>query len=310
MDTTTRRRMQGTTYPMMVIGQDKLAYSVVSNLLAAGQEVLLLTADKESAERAIYEEIGMGYKNLQIQTAWPSTISSELVILVTKDQVDTKVDLIRQIEDKATEKTIIATNIEAVHLDELQAHSRNPSKIFGLNWTYPAHRTFFAEIVANDSSDANDLARLFAWAKESWRKDPYIVKTGFSTRARMLAAMIREGLYLVENGYASIESVDRACRNDAGYYLPFAGNFRYMDLMGTYAYGMVMEGLNKELSAMDSLPKTLQEMKYKGEGGMDSGQGFYAYSSEEKAHWQAIFEAFSQEIQELILKYPHEPLDH
>jgi len=294
----------------MVIGQDRLGYSVASNLLVSGHEVLLLTEDRQEAEQAIYEEIGLGYKTLQVQTDWPTVIAQELIIFVTADQLEVKADLIRRIEDSALTKPIIATNMDAIHLEELQAHSRNPSNIFGLNWTYPVHRTFFAEIVANATSNPDSLDALLYQAKEGWGKDPYVVKSGFSTRARMLAALVREGLHLVEEGYASIESVDRACRNDAGYYLPFAGNFRYMDLMGTYAYGMVMEDLNRELSCMDSLPDTLLEKKHSGAVGMDVGVGFYPYSPEEKAYWHSIFKEFSHEIQQLITKYPHEPLDH
>src|SRR5690606_12096600 len=97
---------------------------------------------------------------------------------------------------------------------------------------------------------------------------------------------------------------------DAGYYLPFTGNFRYMDLMGTYAYGMVMKDLNKELSNMDTLPGILQEKQRNGEVGMDAGKGFYSYSTEEKVYWQAVFDGFSREIQQLISKYPHEPSDY
>ncbi len=125
-----------------------------------------------------------------------------------------------------------------------------------------------------------------------------------------MAAMLREGLYLVENDFASIESVDRACRNDAGYYLPFAGNFRYMDLMGTYAYGMVMKDLNQELSNINTLPRIMEEKRRSGEVGMHVGKGFYTYSSEERAYWQTIFDEFSREMQQLINKYPHEPSDY
>ncbi len=310
MRTDSRKSMKGIAGPVMVIGQEKLGYSVVSNLLVSGHEVHLLTADKQRAEQAIYDEIGLGYKTLQIQTDWPAAMVHELVILVTNDQLQAKADLIRQVEERASAMPIIVTNMDAIHLEELQAHSCHPSNIFGLNWTYPVYRTFFAEIVANSVSNPDSLATLVHCARENWNKDPYVVKTGFSTRARMFAALVREGLYLVEKGYASIESVDRACRNDAGYYLPFAGNFRYMDLMGTYAYGMVMEDLNRELSRMDNLPHTLIEKKYKGEVGIDAGQGFYSYSPEEKAYWHTVFKEFSHEIQQLILKYPHEPFDH
>src|SRR5699024_7083286 len=107
---------------------------------------------------------------------------------------------------------------------------------------------FFLELVYNEVTDGDHVLWLNLQAKNYWKKDPYTIKDELGVRGKMIAAMVREAFYLVENGYASVEDVDRACRNDAGMYMPFAGNFRYMDLMGTDVYGVVMEKLNEELS--------------------------------------------------------------
>jgi 3-hydroxyacyl-CoA dehydrogenase, C-terminal domain len=48
--------------------------------------------------------------------------------------------------------------------------------------------------------------------------------------------MYREAFHLGESGVATVEDVDRSQRNDVGYWIIFAGPFRYMDLMGVPAY--------------------------------------------------------------------------
>ena len=116
--------------------------------------------------------------------------------------------------------------------------------------------------------------------------------------------MVREAFYLVENGYASVEDVDRACRNDAGYYLPFAGNCRYMDLMGTYAYGMVMKYLNPDLSKDRHLPDFFMNIINEGGLGLENGKGFYQYTKEEINLWRDIVSTFSYQIEKIINKYP------
>lgn len=300
---------KGDVFPVLVVGQDRLTYSIVCGLLAGDYPVFLKTADQKAAKAFIFNEVGDD-RNLQVVTGWQVHTDAKLVVLVAPDKLGTKRDLLGQVEKHVSEDAVIAINLESICLEELQTTSVHPSRILGLNWAYPVHQTFFAEIISNADTDKHALGQLETWVKQYWKKDPCTAKNGFSVRARMMAAMLREGLYLVENGFASIESVDRACRNDAGYYLPFAGNFRYMDLMGTYAYGMVMKDLNRELSNIDRLPKILQEKKYKGEVGMDVGKGFYTYSDEEKASWEKAVKAFSQEIQQLIKKYPHESFDH
>ncbi len=146
------------------------------------------------------------------------------------------------------------------------------------DFVYPVQSTFFMEIIRGDATDEEYVRQLLALGKKRWKKDPYVVRSGFSIRARMFAAMVREALFLVENGYASIESVDRSCRNDAGYYLPFAGNFRYMDLMGTYGYGVVMETLNPELADQREAGELLDGLVRQGKTGMDEQEGFYTYA--------------------------------
>ena len=119
-------------------------------------------------------------------------------------------------------------------------------------------------------------------------------------------AMMREGIHLVENGYATIEDIDRACRNDAGYYLPFAGNFRYMDLMGAYMYGVVMQDLNPELSKNKHIPEFCRKLFQSGAEGMRDGKGFYEYEEGEAEEWEKKFRKFSYEIKDVISKYNHE----
>ena len=124
-----------------------------------------------------------------------------------------------------------------------------------------------------------------------------------------MAAITREAFFLVDNGYASIEDIDRACRNDAGYYLPFAGNCRYMDLMGTHAYGLVMKDLYKELSQQDKVSDKLADLLADGKLGMEHGNGFYKYTKKAASQWEEKFRQFSFQIKEIIDKYPFNYLD-
>ncbi|PPL02794.1 3-hydroxyacyl-CoA dehydrogenase NAD-binding domain-containing protein [Parapedobacter indicus] len=279
--------------PLLIVGDGKLAYSVAGNALRADQETTLLTSDVKAAYSAVKQAMPDRVKKLILPKAWPTVLSHHWIVVITEERSDIKRQLIERLEGCVGKDAVIAVNTESIPLAELQAASRYPERILGLNWCYPADLTFFLEIICNEKSASNQIRALEAMAKNGWNKDPYLVKSGFSVRARMMAAWAREAFYLVENGYASIESIDRACRNDAGYYLPFAGNFRYMDLMGTYAYGVVMKDLNPELSQATVLPDSVVA-------------DFQDYAADHPERWEKIVRTFSEEIRELILKYPHE----
>lgn len=281
---------------VFIVGDGKLARSVATNMLKARQETLLLTSDSKAVHCMVEQLDESQAELLTWLVDWPDAIPCGLAIVITEEKTDSKRRAIQQLECRITADTIVAINTESIPLAELQADRPDPSRILGLNWCYPAHLTFFLEIIANAETNPAYIIRLETMAREIWGKDPYTVRGGFSTRARMMAAWAREAIHLVENGYASMESIDRACRNDAGHYLPFAGNFRYMDLMGTYAYGTVMKDLNPELSKDTHVPETLES-------------DLAAYAAEDSGKREAIFEQFSHEIRDLMLKYSHEALD-
>ena len=213
--------------------------------------------------------------------------------------------LIRELEKKLPAGSVIAVNTESIPLSILQEGAIHPERIAGLNWTEPAHTTYFMEIIANAKNDSSLVKHLAHEAKTYWGKDPYIISGDLGIRAKMMAAMTREAFYLLEHGYASVEDIDRACRNDPGYYLPFAGNFRYIDLMGgASAYGRVMKGLNPELSKSIHIPDFFINAAQQCGAAAENGKGLYDYEEGDTEKWEATFREFSYRIKQVIDKYP------
>jgi len=91
--------------------------------------------------------------------------------------------------------------------------------------------------------------------------------------------MYREAFHLVENGYATIVDVDRAC-NNGGQWMVFCGLYRYMDLTGLKSYHAVIKDLFPELSDQTSVPKLIDDISKADGNGVSSGKGFYEYSPE------------------------------
>lgn len=82
---------------------------------------------------------------------------------------------------------------------------------------------------------------------------------------RLMYSMYREAIYLVENGYATVEDVDRACRNNTGYWMTLVGVFGWMDLTGVPAYHNVMKDLNATLYNGTEVPKLIDDIVKSGE---------------------------------------------
>jgi 3-hydroxybutyryl-CoA dehydrogenase len=294
--------------PVAIIGTGDLTYSIVTCFLKALYFVTLSTENKEEA--AIYirshlpgiAENAPGHNNLKIYYTGQNPGDSKLTIALTGEDLGGKRAVIASLEKILDPVAIIAINTESIQLDQIQENAAHPSRIIGLNWTEPAHTTRFLEIITNEQV-SSEVKRQIDKMATTINKDAYTVDNS-GVRSRLMSAMIREAFYLVEKGYASVEDIDRACRNDAGYYLPFAGNCRYMDLMGTYAYGLVMKDLNPDLSKARELPAFFSKIVENGGQGMKNGEGLYHYTAEEVKNWKKVFNEFSQQIEGIMNKYP------
>lgn len=292
---------------VLLVGSGDLVAGIAMCLLNAGHQVNVCTGNVAAFEQLLKKYIVSQKKdtvlnNLNIDTELQISNDCKLVIAVTEEDEEIKRQLIKKLESLITKDTILAINIESIDLNTLQTGCIYPGRLIGLNWTEPAHTTFFLEIIASENNPG--LAdKIFILAKSYWSKDPYIVNQS-GIRSRLISAMVREAFFLVDNGYATAGDIDRACRNDPGYYLPFSGNCRYMDLMGTYAYGVVMKDLNPDLSKAKDLPGFLKKILADGGLGMENKKGFYNYSDEEVEKWKDTMEKFSYQIHSIIEKYP------
>jgi 3-hydroxybutyryl-CoA dehydrogenase len=164
------------------------------------------------------------------------------------EDIDTKKDYLRKVEEVVSPDALIGSNTSAIPVTLLQKDTVHPERILGIHWAEPAHITRFMEIICGDRTDPANAERALALAR-AWGKEPTYVRKdirGFITN-RVFYAMLREAFYLVENGYATPEDVDRSVRNDLGWWITLAGPFRFMDLTGIPAYKAVMEDLFPEL---------------------------------------------------------------
>lgn len=298
---------------VLLKGSGKLASGIVTNLLQSSASVWWQSPNRNvdgrltAALAADCEKHGstpVNITNLFFVNEIAGDMEVDLAVCITEEDLEVKRSALLSLDLLLPRETIIAVNTASFTLSQLQEAARHPERIIAVNWSDPAYTTAFLEIIGNEITSDVILRSVEKNAVDHWHKDPYILKCDYSTHARFMAALTREAFYLVENGYASIDDIDRACRNDAGYYLPFDGNCRYMDLMGTYAYGLVMKDLNRELSKATMVPQFFTELMTQNKTGMASGAGFYEYADREVEDWEHKFREYCFEIKAIIDKYP------
>ncbi len=307
--------------PVGVVGLGLMGCSIATCLLIAGHPVIAVAPISDdlkhaesrvrnhflnSREQGLVNEAPEYYlKNLVITEDYSLLKNCKLVIECTIENESIKKSVYSKVESVIGDDALMTSNTSAIPISILQKLTTRPERFFGLHWAEPSHTTRFLEVICGELSDTEKGQYLYELS-HLWGKEPTLVRKdirGFISN-RIMYAMYREAFYLVENGYATVEDIDRACRNNAGYWMTLVGLFRWMDLTGVAAYHNVIKDLFPNLCNSTEMPKLIDDIVKAGGKGVANGHGFYSYTDEEARLWEETFTAFSYEIRNLALKYP------
>jgi 3-hydroxybutyryl-CoA dehydrogenase len=303
-----------------VVGLGLMGRSIVACLLGAGHRVTGITNDLAAsaeivqrvrefleemrAEGIVDQPAAQLLQRFRISDTYTDAASSGIVFESVTEDIELKRDIFREVEAIVPAATIIATNTSALPITLLQKNATHPDRFVGIHWDEPAHITRFMEIIPGEATAPASVERVSALTPY-WNKEASILKRdirGFITN-RISYAMFREACHLVESGACSVEDVDRSLRNDVGWWIPFAGPFRYMDLMGVEAYYRVMRDLLPDLSTSLEVPPLMRRVVESGGRGVSNRRGFYTYTDDEAQRWQEKFADFNCKIRRLTAEY-------
>ena len=304
-----------------VVGLGLMGCSITTCLLLSGHSVIAVASlpeDLKLAKKRIVAHLQKSMeedltsvepsehlKKLVITEDYNQLLQCRLVMECTIESQEIKKMVYEKIEAVISQDALLTSNTSAIPISILQSQTKYPQRFFGLHWAEPSHTTRFLEVICGELSDIEKGEYLYELSYR-WGKEPTLVRKdirGFITN-RLMYAMFREAFHLVENGYATVEDVDRACRNNAGYWMTLVGVFRWMDLTGVAAYHNVMKDLFPTLNNSTEVPKLINDLVKNGARGISNGRGFYNYTEEEVRLWKETFTEFSYEIRKLALKYP------
>lgn len=300
-----------------VAGLGLLGRGIATSLLAHGFKVL--TADpSEDTRNAARHHIEHSLRDLVTRGGFPPSLlldwesnymdaadvaqfkDADFVIESIFENLESKHRLFDQIEAIVKSTTPISSNTSALPISSLQARRKHPNRFIGTHWAEPCHLTKFLEVVRGAQTDDATVAAALELAKRCG-KDPTLVKKdtdGFIVN-RLGYAMFREAFWLLENGVADVDDIDRAFRNALSVWANIAGPFRWMDLTGIPAYAAVMAKLNPQLQTTNHVPETMTKLVESGAQGIANGRGFYTYTPEQAAAWERLLVENVWKVREL-----------
>lgn len=202
---------------------------------------------------------------------------ADLVIEAIVEKLNIKKALFEQLDRFAPSHAILATNSSSFVSSRIADSTNRPDRVANLHYFNPALVMEVVEVVQGAHTSLETAEKLIKFV-ESLKKTPIWLKKEIDSFVvnRLLGAIYREAMFLVENGYASPREVDIGSEKGLGHPM---GPFKLMDLVGLdVAYLIRKERFDYTGLEEHRPPKILEEKYLKGELGKKTGKGWYEYN--------------------------------
>lgn len=213
---------------------------------------------------------------------------ADLVIENVPENIPVKAEVYRAIDGLIAPDTIVASDTSGIPITQLQAHISHPERMVGMHWSNPPHIIPMIEVIAGEKTAPQTVATIRDLIR-SIGLLPVVVKKdvpGF-VENRVLYALLREAVDLVERGVIEPEDLDTCVSWGIGYKIAVVGPMALLDMAGLDIYKSVSSFLNADLSNRGDVAPMVLEKTGASKFGIKSGEGMFSYTPEQTKALQA-----------------------
>jgi 3-hydroxybutyryl-CoA dehydrogenase len=248
--------------------QDRAAKTISTIDAAMGRAVERGRMTKEDKDKAISKIKGTAnVKDFK---------DCDLVVEVAVEELEVKKQVFTELDGICKKDAIIASNTSVLPLVEMAIVTKRPDKVIGLHFFNPATAMKLIEIIKpiTVSTETVEACTKFAIAIG---KTPVVLPDtpGFIVN-RLAVGFMLNAMTLLENGVASKEDIDTACKLGLNHPM---GPLELADLIGNDIVLNMADGIYATLQEHRYIaPNLLRRMVAAGWLGQKSKKGFYDYS--------------------------------
>lgn len=275
-----------------VVGAGTMGSGIAQVFAAGGLQVVLRDVDSQcldrglsliqnnlnysvSKEKITEKEKEQLLERIDFTTELHDLADSDLIIEAVTEDINIKKEVFRKLDEICKEGTILASNTSALSITEIAAYTGRPEKVLGVHFFNPVVVMKLVELIRGITTSEETFNKIKGII-EMINKVPVETQEspGFVVN-RLLIPMINEAIFVLNEGIASAEEIDRAMKYGANHPL---GPLALADLIGLDVCLAIMNTLYREFNDSKYRACPLLRKKVRaGQLGSKTGIGFYSY---------------------------------
>ena len=293
-----------------VLGSGTMGHGIAAAFAMGGHDVNLYGRRASSVEKGFeqirqdldvmvsldymsQEEMDDVLGRIRLSTDLKEAVSDrDYVIEVLPEDLELKLEILKQIDQWCPEHTIFASNTSSLKLaDMAEALSQERTKRFVINhWFNPAHIVPLVELSNYGNNDPAVLDEVYQMHLDLGKQPVWVKKDIPGMLAnRLQQAVLREIFSLVEMGAASAEDLDKTMQYGPGFRYPLAGPVKIVDYGGSDVWCVEAANLLADMDNSKEPNPLFKERLETGELGLKTGKGFYDFTGQDPDQLRAEF---------------------
>ncbi|MFO7263883.1 MAG: 3-hydroxybutyryl-CoA dehydrogenase [Bacillaceae bacterium G1] len=256
-------------YEVIAVEQEEAFFSRGLNQIKQNWQRAISKGRMTAEQQAEYES------RLVMTTDFARLSEADFVIEAVTENMALKKDVFKKMDQYTRPGVVLASNTSGLSITEMASVTSDPGRVIGVHFFNPVPVMKLVELIRGYETreETYQAAKQFV---DSLGKESIDVKESplFAVN-RILVPMINEAIFVLQEGIASAEDIDKGMKLGANHPI---GPLALADLIGLDTLLFVMDSLYEE--TQDSKYRAaplLRKMVRAGHLGRKTGRGFYEY---------------------------------
>jgi 3-hydroxyacyl-CoA dehydrogenase len=256
-------------------------YDLREDLLTKARQMIIQNLEVMKKESYINsEEQNKTLEMLSYSTDLGEAVhDADLIIEAIPEVLEFKLQLFKLLETRIRSTAIVASNTSTFPISKLAEECAFSERLLITHFFNPAHLVKLVEVVKHEHTVPWAAEEVIHLLKAAGKKAVLLNKDipGFIAN-RLQAAVVREAFYLLEEGIANADDIDKVMSEGPGMRWALNGPLRIADMGGLDILEKVTGNLFPELDCSTEAPRFIVESVKQGNLGSKTGKGIYVYS--------------------------------